>query len=100
MLVQDSGTLIGKIEAGTDTYIHNAGFVWLVFLIPLVVLGWFLMNNIRAPHVSPNIGGTVVVVRQDPRDAGGGLRAVADRALHHPARVDRAWAHRRGPSGR
>ena len=57
ILEQDSGTLIGKIKAGTETWIHNAGFVWLVFLIPLAFLSWFLMNNIRAPHVSPNIGG-------------------------------------------
>ncbi len=57
VLEQDSGTLIGKIEAGTETWIQNAGFVWLVFLIPLAFLGWFLMNNIRTEHVSPNIGG-------------------------------------------
>jgi len=57
VLEKTSGTLIGKIAAGTDTYIHNAGFVWLVFLVPLAFLGWFGMNNIRSEHVSPNIGG-------------------------------------------
>ncbi len=51
-----SGTLIGKIEAGTETFIHNAGFIWLVFLIPLAFAGWFGMNNLRAEHVSPRIG--------------------------------------------
>jgi NNP family nitrate/nitrite transporter-like MFS transporter len=56
LLVKPSGTLIGKIEAGTEAWIHNAGFVWLVFLIPLAFLGWFRMNNIRTEHVSPNIG--------------------------------------------
>ena len=56
VLEKTSGTLIGKIEAGTDTWIHNAGFVWLVILIPLVFLAWFKMNNIRSEHVSPNIG--------------------------------------------
>ncbi|HSF86177.1 MAG TPA: antiporter [Acidimicrobiia bacterium] len=56
VLEQTSGTLIGKIEAGTETWIHNAGFVWLVFLVPLAFLSWFKMNNIRAEHVSPNIG--------------------------------------------
>ena len=56
VLEKTSGTLIGKIEAGTDTWIHNAGFVWLVFLIPLAYLGWTRMNNIRTEHVSPNIG--------------------------------------------
>lgn len=56
ILEQTSGTLIGKIDAGTETWIHNAGFVWLVFLVPLVILGWFWMNNLRTEHVSPNIG--------------------------------------------
>ncbi|PHQ96922.1 MAG: antiporter [Marinosulfonomonas sp.] len=50
-----SGTLVGKIPAGTETYIHNAGFVWLLLLVPLAFLGWFGMNNIRDEHVSPDI---------------------------------------------
>jgi len=52
-----SGTLIGTIEKGTDTYIQNAGYIWLVLLIPLAFLGWTKMNNIRTEHVSPNISG-------------------------------------------
>jgi NNP family nitrate/nitrite transporter-like MFS transporter len=56
ILETTSGTLIGKIEAGTEAWIHNAGFVWLVLLLPLVIIGWFKMNNIRTEHVSPNIG--------------------------------------------
>ncbi len=55
ILENTSGTLIGKIPAGTETYIHNAGFVWLLLLVPLAVAGWFGMNNIRDEHVSPNI---------------------------------------------
>ena len=54
-----SGTLIGKIPAGTETYLQNAGFVWLLFLIPLAVAGWWGMNNLRDEHVSPNIGNPV-----------------------------------------
>jgi NNP family nitrate/nitrite transporter-like MFS transporter len=54
-LVNTSGTLIGRIPAGTETYIQNAGLVWLLALIPLAFLGWFGMNNIRDEHVSPNI---------------------------------------------
>jgi MFS transporter, NNP family, nitrate/nitrite transporter len=54
-LQQTSGTLIGKIPAGTETYIQNAGFIWAAILIPLVIIGWFAMNNIRDEHVSPNI---------------------------------------------
>ena len=56
ILENTSGTLIGKIPAGSETYIHNAGFVWLLFLVPLAILGWFGMNNIRTPEVSPDIG--------------------------------------------
>ena len=55
VLENTSGTLIGKIPAGTETYIHNAGYVWLLALIPLAFAGWFGMNNIRDEHVSPEI---------------------------------------------
>lgn len=54
-LVNTSGTLIGKIPAGTTTYIQNAGYVWLILLIPLAIAGWWGMNNIRDEHVSPRI---------------------------------------------
>ena len=53
-LQNTSGTLIGKIPAGTETYIQNAGFVWLLFLVPLAIACWFGMNNIRDEHVSPD----------------------------------------------
>jgi NNP family nitrate/nitrite transporter-like MFS transporter len=53
-LQNPSGTLIGRIEAGTDTWIQNAGFIWLVFLVPLAFLGWFGMNNLKV--VTPNPG--------------------------------------------
>lgn len=55
-LVKDSASLIGKITAGTPTYIQNAGFVWLFLLVPLAVAGWFGMNNLLV--VSPNMGST------------------------------------------
>ena len=51
-LINTSGTLIGKIPAGTETYIHNAGYVWLVLLIPLAFAGFFGMNNITNDTVS------------------------------------------------
>ena len=54
-----SGTLIGKIPAGTDTYIQNAGYIWLIILIPLAIATWMGMNNITEEHVSPNIGSTM-----------------------------------------
>jgi len=54
-----SGTLIGKIPAGTETYLQNAGFVWLLFLVPLAFAGWFGMNNLRDEHVSPHLGSPI-----------------------------------------
>jgi len=53
-LIATSGTLIGKIPAGTETYIQNAGFIWLLFLIPLAFISWIGMHNIRTEEVSPN----------------------------------------------
>lgn len=60
MILQNtSGTLIGKIPAGTETFIHNAGYVWLLFLVPLAFAGWLGMNNISDEHVSPNVGNPI-----------------------------------------
>ena len=57
ILKATSGTLIGKIPAGTETYLHNAGFIWVAILIPVVIATWIGMNNIKAEHVSPNLKG-------------------------------------------
>jgi len=56
-LVKDSGWIFGKIHAGTPTWIQNAGYAWLVSLVPLSVLCFFGMNNLTT--VSPNIGSTI-----------------------------------------
>ncbi len=56
-LQNTSGTLVGKIPAGSDTWIGNAGFIWLVLLIPLAFAGWFGMTNIRTSEVTPEIAG-------------------------------------------
>ncbi|MCR9215485.1 MAG: antiporter [Proteobacteria bacterium] len=65
VLKNASGTLIGKIPAGPETYIQNAGYVWLLFLVPLAIAAWFGMNNIRDEHVSPDansaLGGFVKI---------------------------------------
>jgi NNP family nitrate/nitrite transporter-like MFS transporter len=53
-LLKDSGTLIGKIPAGSETWIQNAGFIWAAIMIPLVVLAWFGMNNLRP--ITPDAG--------------------------------------------
>ncbi len=55
ILVKTSGTLIGKIPAGSETWLGNAGWVWMLFLIPLAFAGWFGMNNLKVEAVSPDI---------------------------------------------
>jgi NNP family nitrate/nitrite transporter-like MFS transporter len=55
-LLKPSGTLIGRIEAGTPTYIQNAGFVWVLIVAPMAVLCWFGLKNLTP--ISPNIGST------------------------------------------
>ncbi len=57
-LVKDSGWIFGKIPAGTSTWIQNAGFAWLLSLVPLSVVCFFGMNNLRT--VSPDTGGTLL----------------------------------------
>ena len=57
VLVKDSGWILGKILAGTPTWIQNAGFAWLLSLIPLSVLAYFGMNNLNT--VTPDSGGTL-----------------------------------------
>ena len=57
-LVKDSGWIFGKIAAGTPTYIQNAGFAWVLSLVPLAVVCWFGMDNLLP--ISPNIGGTLM----------------------------------------
>jgi MFS transporter, NNP family, nitrate/nitrite transporter len=53
-LIKDSGWIMGKIPAGTPTWIQNAGFAWVISLVPLSILCWFGMNNLKT--VSPDAG--------------------------------------------
>ena len=53
-LQKDSGWILGKILAGTPTYIQNAGFAWVLSLIPLSILCWLGMNNLKT--VTPSAG--------------------------------------------
>jgi len=57
-LLNDSGWIFGKIAAGTSTWIQNAGFAWLLSLVPLSILCWFGMNNLKT--VSPDTGHPLV----------------------------------------
>ena len=56
-LKKESGWIFGAIPPGTATWIQNAGFAWVLSLVPLSILCWFGMNNLKT--VSPNIGGTL-----------------------------------------
>jgi NNP family nitrate/nitrite transporter-like MFS transporter len=57
-LLKDSGWIFGKIAAGTPTWIQNAGFAWVLSLVPLAILCWFGMNNLKT--VSPDTGNPLV----------------------------------------
>ena len=59
ILQSTSGTLIGKIPAGSETWIQNSGFIWLLTLIPLCLFAWFGMNNISTPEVTPKQPGAL-----------------------------------------
>lgn len=60
ILENTSGTLIGKIPAGAETWIQNAGLVWVLVLVPLSVAAWFGMDNIRTEEVTPDIAGGAI----------------------------------------
>ncbi len=56
-LIKDSGWIFGKIAAGTPTWIQNAGFAWVISLVPLSFLCWFGMNNLKS--VTPAAGSPI-----------------------------------------
>ena len=57
-LMKDSGWILGKIVAGTPTWIQNAGFAWVLSLVPLAALCWWGMNNLNS--VSADTGPPLV----------------------------------------
>lgn len=57
-LAKDSGWIFGKIAAGTPTWIQNAGFAWVLSLVPLSIACWLGMNNLKT--VSPDTGNPLV----------------------------------------
>ncbi|VEJ09784.1 MFS transporter [Actinobacillus delphinicola] len=63
-LINSSGTLIGKIPAGSESYIQNAAWIWVVFLVPICIAAWFGMNNIKTEQVSPKIGSPIKAMLQ------------------------------------
>ena len=57
-LLKNSGWIFGKIAAGTPTWIQNAGFAWVLSLVPLSIMCWFGMNNLKT--VTPDSGSPLV----------------------------------------
>lgn len=55
VLEKASGTVIGTIAAGSQTWIQNSGFAWLITLVPLAFLLWFGTNNINTEEVTPKL---------------------------------------------
>lgn len=55
VLAKASGTVTGTIPAGTQTWIQNAGFSWLITLVPLAFILWFGTNNIHTEEVTPKL---------------------------------------------
>ena len=55
ILSSSSGTIFKRIAAGSETWLSNAGWVWMLWLIPLAFLGWFKMNNIKTDDVTPGL---------------------------------------------
>lgn len=56
ILKSSSGTLLGKIPVGAESFIQNGSYVWLLILVPLFFTSWFAMNSISDESVSPNTG--------------------------------------------
>ncbi|MBC8265652.1 MAG: NarK/NasA family nitrate transporter [Flavobacteriales bacterium] len=59
-LSSNSGTIFKRIAAGSETWLANAGWVWMLWLIPLAYFGYKRLNNIRTEAVSPNIKSPMV----------------------------------------
>jgi NNP family nitrate/nitrite transporter-like MFS transporter len=57
-LLKESGWIFSKIPAGTSTWIQNSGFAWVLSLVPLSILCWFGMNNLKT--ISPATGNPLV----------------------------------------
>lgn len=60
ILKSSSGTIFKQIAAGSQTWLPNAGWVWMLWLIPLAFFGWFKMNNIKTESVTPNLKNPLV----------------------------------------
>jgi len=60
ILSSSSGTIFKRIAAGSETWLSNAGWVWMLWLIPLAFFGWFKMNNLKTENVTPGLKSPLV----------------------------------------
>ncbi len=60
ILKSNSGTIFKRIMAGSETWLANAGWVWMLWLIPLAYFGWKRMNNITTEAVTPGLKSPMV----------------------------------------
>ncbi len=60
ILEKTSGTIFKRIPAGSETWLSSAGWVWMFWLIPLAIFGWFKMNNIKTDAVTPGLKSPMV----------------------------------------
>jgi NNP family nitrate/nitrite transporter-like MFS transporter len=60
ILSSNSGTIFKRIMAGSETWLANAGWVWMLWLIPLAYFGWKRMNNITTEAVTPGLKSPLV----------------------------------------
>ena len=62
ILLGTSGTIFKRISAGSETWLANAGWVWILWLLPLAYLGWTKLNNITTEAVTPGLKSPLISV--------------------------------------
>ena len=60
ILSSNSGTIFKRIMAGSETWLANAGWIWMLWLVPLAYFGWTKMNNITTDSVTPGLKSPLV----------------------------------------
>ena len=60
ILSANSGTIFNRIMEGSETWLANAGWLWMLWLIPLAFFGWSKMDNIKTENITPNLKSPLV----------------------------------------
>ncbi len=51
VLKMASGSLLGVLQKGSDVWLQNGSYIWVVLLIPLIIAIYFGMNNLIASNI-------------------------------------------------